>query len=1000
LSLEKFASATAKGLRTAAEAEADGEDRAGDHGSRAVELELRFPTPTAEQFAVAVERLGGLGEFTPPVGVTLLNAAARKTFDAIEGEGDRRARARTSNIQERLFENGKLTAIAYRRKTQLAPPELQKRYGAQIYKLAVSTEETIPKWSVTDESRMMYRAKARVSFRWLVESTETTPVRAWRIDLTISRQNMNAELAVRALDTLRERRLKTLEDFASAARELGSDAVAARSSEGRTRAMTGGLEETMVLSLAAHAPATFEIEAEYMGVVGGAGGAGASEAIAWGDLDLIAGGVLQVTDPSFLINASYQEQLRAVERILSGRRVSPPNTTLRLKTLLPQVQALDRGLYARLYEDILDGKYFLTPKADGDRALALLYSDRVAILSSDLHVYGGVSKMALEAATEIRAVLDGEYITSADPAVPSTFYAFDLLFRVDALGDETRAAGDDQVAKWTFGTRLREMQKVADHFGRLRTDPIIRVVPKDFVRLRGATAEGSAPVVRDPEADAAALHTSVTGILEAKWPFEIDGLIFIRDGASYARTVSYKWKPPTHKTVDVLMRQVDDRNGDIAAVAKTAGVKRKRDERLYFLFVGIGSGVRTSLGLPLCVGYDDLFRRGPGNYMPIQLQPVVDPHAYVWAGPAGLDRKVGEMRVAGMGRLGSGATSLPTRLILELVRIRDDRAGDVAAGGYFGNNFHVAQQVITEALHPLTTKELASGPSGDYFAEEKRETYRAATAFTNLVKSLRISRTFAGNAWVVDFAAGRGSDLNRYSSAGVRNLVAIDIDAAALSELTIRYSSQSKGKGQSGRIRSPMRVHTIQTDLGKTTTAALASALTRIGVGEGTGQADGLVCNLAAHYFAATTKTIAAFAALCSAAVKPGGDVVMTIIRGAAVHERLATEGVGTPPTWTVTEGETVKYRIEKRYDGATLEKAGQKIALLLPFSQGELYEEYLFNEETFAAAFSVAGLDLVESKDFSAHLTDQAGATKRLTTGDKAHLALYGELVFKKRVV
>ncbi len=54
----------------------------------------------------------------------------------------------------------------------------------------------------------------------------------------------------------------------------------------------------------------------------------------------------------------------------------------------------------------------------------------------------------------------------------------------------------------------------------------------------------------------------------------------------------------------------------------------------------------------------------------------------------------------------------------------------------------------------------------------------------------------------------------------------------------------------------------------------------------------------------------------------------------------------------------------------------------------------------TFAAAFSVAGLDLVESKDFSAHLTDQAGATKRLTTGDKAHLALYGELVLKKRVV
>jgi len=1017
LSLEAFASATAKGMRTAAEVEAD--DASAE--SRAVELELRFPPPTAEQFAVAVERLGGLGGASPPVGVTVLSPAARKTLDAHERVGDRNARTQTSNIQERVFEGGKLTALAYRRKTQLAPPEQQRRYGAQIYKLAVSMEETIPKWNETDQLRMTYRAKARVSFRWLVEATATTPVRAWRLDLTIARQSVDAAIAVQALDTLRDRRLETLEEFAMAARELGSNVAAARTSKGRAQAMASGLKETMAVGLAASAPTTFEIEAEYMGVVSASGGAGGAAALEWADLDLIAGGVLQVADPAFLVSASYQEQMRAVEQILSGRR-SPSSATLRLKTLLPQVLALDRGIYARLYEDVLDGKFFLTPKADGDRALALLYSDRIAILSSDLFVYGGSVRSGLDAATEIRAVLDGEYIASKDPAVPSTFYAFDLLFRVDALSGELRITGEGQVAKWPFRDRLLEMQKVLTHFALLGTDPVIKVVGKEFVKLRGAGGNTGAlrsgtagdelalagpsgvaaagPVVRDQAADVKALHAGVTGILETKWPFEIDGLIFIRDGASYTGTVSYKWKPPTHKTVDVLMRQVDDRNDDVAAVAKAAGVKRKRDERLYFLFVGIGSGVRTSLGLPLCPGYETLFGRSSGNYMPIQLQPAADPYAYVWAGPPGLNRKVGEMRVAGMGRLGPATTSLPTRLILELVRIRDDRAGDVAAGGYFGNNFHVAQQVITEALHPLTTKELATGPAGDYFAEEKREMYRAATAFTSLVKSLRISRTFAGSAWVVDFAAGKGQDLGRYSAAGVRNLVAIDIDAAALAELTNRYSSQSKNQGKSARVRSPMRVHTIQANLGDTPTAAMASALKRIGVGEGTGQADGLVCNLAAHYFAATTKTIVAFAALCSAVVKPGGDVVLTIIRGAAVHERLTTEGVGTPPTWTAMEGETIKYRVEKRYGGVTLEKAGQKIALLLPFSQGELYEEYLVNEETFVAAFSVAGMDLVENKDFLAHLKEQAGATKRLTTGDKAHLALYGELVFKKRTI
>jgi hypothetical protein len=74
---------------------------------------------------------------------------------------------------------------------------------------------------------------------------------------------------------------------------------------------------------------------------------------------------------------------------------------------------------------------------------------------------------------------------------------------------------------------------------------------------------------------------------------------------------------------------------------------------------------------------------------------------------------------------------------------------------------------------------------------------------------------------------------------------------------------------------------------------------------------------------------------------------------------------------------------------------------VLLPFSEGRYYEEFLVNTKALTAEFAARGFGLVASTSAAGSIADFEARNRAvaalLTEGDRRWLALYGELVFQR---
>jgi len=130
--------------------------------------------------------------------------------------------------------------------------------------------------------------------------------------------------------------------------------------------------------------------------------------------------------------------------------------------------------------------------------------------------------------------------------------------------------------------------------------------------------------------------------------------------------------------------------------------------------------------------------------------------------------------------------------------------------------------------------------------------------------------------------------------------------------------------------------------------------------------------------------------------------VVLTIMRGDAVVAALSDVKIGK--TWDVFEKGIKKYSIKRMFTSGKIELAGQKIGVLLPFSAGEYYEEFLTNEAALTAEFAARGFELTVNANIVDSLPDfearNQSITSRLTDGDRKWLSLYGEVVYKRKSI
>lgn len=960
----------------------------GQSATANVELEIRLQNVEYDAFAAIHAQLVARAHSEQKGSIKVRASSLSHVVSAImEANASKTAGAlRASQIRETTFGAEKKTQFVIKRQL-IAPWRAQ---AGHPYIVSISTEA--PSESFITDNSALIRVKTRASYE--IEVSGPSDVNfVWRVDATVRRQLASSGVGS----------LKTITGQMFVGNSPDNLLTDLRLSDAAQRSLY-----------------KFELEIEFLGP------RDMRDLIRPGDITAAADAVLGLISPDYAAAASRQNEIYRV-----AQHILPPSAFLQrfsqdlgLKRLLPQALALTRTEYRKVFPP---SGWQVLPKTDGERAIVGVRDGAAVILGSDFRLIAG-------GAAGGDTYLDAEITERDDPRGPLC-YVFDAIV---ISGDAVAEEGYERRS-----TRLEEGAAILRKAGLRAVGKTVTTIPA------GAATADLANIFR--------------GILEGKHEYAIDGIIMVEPGKPYAETVTLKYKETKDNTIDFLARRAPP------TVLGTLPFIDAPGHKLYFLFCGVDSKLGWTLGLQRCPGYSTLFPAG-GTYAPIQFSPSDAPLAYLYQHPDGapaVDGAIVEMRCRGGCAAAGGGAALAD---WELVRQRGDRAGDLAAGKYFGNDYYTAEMIWLNYLDPFPASQLWLGPGLDYFQRDKDGIYFAQTAATSFMKSRRIA-TLAHFDWVVDIGAGKGQDLGRYLDAQIGHLIAIDRDRAALSELIRRkfsFARKREGVPRGGCTASAdERRGRPAAAISAAITAALASrpgarpgprpgahpaaAITAPPVqiskpserpsktkamllhvlaadatqpfettfesihrtGLQRGSADAVVCNLAVHYFCASIASIRNFIALARSIVKVGGVVILTVMIGEAVHAVL--NGVAEGGTWDVFETPRVsvggidasdapqvrKYSIRRGYSSDELEAAGQKIGVLLPFSDGEYYEEYLTNTRVFADEFSAQGFTLVESGSVAESLSDfelrNGRVASQLTAGDKQYLSLYGELVFRR---
>lgn len=453
----------------------------------------------------------------------------------------------------------------------------------------------------------------------------------------------------------------------------------------------------------------------------------------------------------------------------------------------------------------------------------------------------------------------------------------------------------------------------------------------------------------------------IKNVFNEQHPYEIDGLVFTDGRCAWWDSVIYKWKPLEFQTIDFLVMYSDRL-------------------KCHVLFCGIGESQKSRYRIKKLPGYSALFNHKRfTDTSPIQFSPAgrSDIWAYTGELPSDANGRVCEFRWAGDK--------------FEFVKVRADKDNDVATGCYFGNNIAVAMSTWNAIHHPVSIDMLCE--EGEQYFGKTDTMYKNVNGFNNYVRYVVLDsiKSDLSGCRLVDFAAGRGADLNKWYRAGVARLLALDNDRAALDELLLRHASSQR---KMEHVVLDVLTHKVNlNDDGKVTMATLRKLYSnfwedRVSVA---------VCHMAIHYMCESKDSVANFANMVASVFDGRGKFGFCCYDGKKVFDMLAEEN----PVIKSQDG-VVKYHIVKDYVGSDLAPAGQKIRTLLGFTGGELREEYLVNVDYICEVFGRLGFRLVSKWSFDEFLEKYSideGEAKydRLTEDDIWFTSLYVYVILEK---
>jgi len=632
-----------------------------------------------------------------------------------------------------------------------------------------------------------------------------------------------------------------------------------------------------------------------------------------------------------------------------------------IKRLTNQASTLSKHMYGNIFPPV---EWFISEKADGVHVLVYISDGKMYIVESKVYKITNTNNTGV-------FLFEGEVVVNTNGDI--ILLLFDVLYM-----NSTKLINQKTSDRIKY---LDEAQIIVDELLKNRDSKLsVKSTKTDASQLIDINKVKSVKAKQWIRLTENNLKESFEKIYNTIYSYLHDGIILMND-RSYYDAIIYKWKPVEKMTIDFLVKKCPDN------LLGVAPYSIKDRFTLYWLFCGISSSMYKKLQKTFPNNYssnkhgkniDKMVKYEP--YFPIPFSPSTYPLVYLYYNNRDdLDDKIIEL----------SWDSVNNTWIFE--RDRLDRKLDLTKGDYYGNDYKTAELNWININNPLTFEDLYSYKSDSYFKETKLDKYKAQTNFNSLVKGTIIDRFCKDVKWVIDLASGKGQDLNKYSRSNIKHLTMIDIDRDAIAiGLERKFTSD----------RNLFDITALVTDLNQVSESHKKIINLRDQVSSLKDQlADVIICNFAIHYL---VNNIIDLAKMIKSLLKKDGYFIFTNFDGSKIMDKIGKLKKGE--SWTVTENDEIKYKIEKRFDETKLEKTGQKIGVLLPFSKTELYEESLVNLSYINEVFTSNNFKKIVTGSFNPNEVSKIFQIQypqfvnELTKGDIEFISLYSYTILSNK--
>ena len=653
--------------------------------------------------------------------------------------------------------------------------------------------------------------------------------------------------------------------------------------------------------------------------------------------------------------------------------------------------------------------YTVTNKADGQRSGLYISRDRKMIMiSPSLQVtWTGVTALDDSNSGDF---IDGEYI-----AEKRLFCIFDVYrFRNRDIRNLPLMKSDDDTIKNPLNSRLGCARVFVDD---LRTK--FKMSPS-LTQLRIETKLFLA-------GDGVAMEECIQSLLDTKFEYETDGLIFTprsspvassnnRKGKTSLRV--YKWKPPHLNTIDFLIKILphetfDSFNNKKAKKAELYVSRTPGEDIVYPRETMTGEYVPRKLP-------DDLQKVAETNTrVPSVFQPTVprDTDAYEILVP--INEK--NITIDSVGNRVEDNTIVECSYDIEtrrwsILRTRYDKTYQyrVLREPQYGNDIATANSVWTSMHVPVTEnmiRKFASVPPDDTYEDDmyyrddlKRECriFNDVYDFHNRIKDDMYKQNVTKDDTLLELAVGRGGDLNKWKRVHPSKVVGVDILLSNITSPTqgsaVRYITDKRKNPHDYLppclfVQGDMSVYPLfeQEDKYMPILTGKETAPTEyLSKFEGLTSFDSVSCQFALHYACESEETFRAFAKNIQ---KYGKNVFFgTCSDGKSIYSLLAGR-----KTYMFGNKKEVCGDYTKEYDDRETwtEEFGMPVKVFLESFEKPAIE-YLVPFEKITLILEEYGWDLVDTKLFSELYASQTGIT--LTQEQQTFSFLNRTFVFKRR--